>query len=51
MVDTLYLNRIEARVQDEVNFRYSWGVRAEMECDKFALLEHLAKVRRQDEIS
>jgi len=42
MVDTMYLSRTESRLQDEMTYRYSWGPRAEKECDKYEMLQHVA---------
>jgi hypothetical protein len=43
-VDPMYLSRIEIKGVESTVFKYSWGARAEIECDKYEMLKHVATV-------
>jgi hypothetical protein len=43
-VDPMYFIRIEIKGVESTVFKHSWGVRAEMECDKYEMLKHVPTV-------
>jgi len=47
LVDPMYAVRTEVKSSEEITCRYSWGVRAELECDKYALLKHIAETMKK----
>lgn len=44
-VDPLYLVKQERNVADEITVRYGWGIRAQLEVDKYMVLKFVAGVR------
>ncbi len=47
-VDLLYLVKVETKDEDKHTIRYGWGVRADQEFNKYAVLKFVSKVLTSD---